>query len=402
MADLITKAKKEIEVLKMKKEKGFNKAAVEKYGGKAIKELEQKLKTYEKNYKKLTSKDEEYKALASFEPYYKKTKYTFLACNKIIDSIITKSDTTIKKLEEQNKKILPPEHIAKNKKATEALKKHIAELNDSKKCIETTLSNLKIMRKYEKNIVSNDSMSVAPIFFKNKLNTIKKNITLMAKGDISKYSQTIEKIISLSSSLDRLNQATQSSSNKINKEEWRNGRDEFWKIVEKAEKLQATQKEKQIETTAKSHDATRSVSSVIPTISSQIKPATTKSVSASFKIGLLHTYYIKMHEFAEECFSGVQKIKKATSKYTDSALKKGLKIAAELLPGLIGLAAGITGVFSVAAIATISAISWIICQAAYSARELSDAVEKFSLGEEQSGNLTEALAELQKILDPNP
>ena len=88
-------------------------------------------------------------------------------------------------------------------------------------------------------------------------------------------------------------------------------------------------------------------------------------------------------------------MRQETDKITDNMLRKNLKIAAVLIPGLIGMMASVMGACSGDLILFLSALGFIASQLGYSAQEALDSTNSNMSNIDQK-NIADILNELEQ------
>lgn len=342
-----------------------------------IKTFEKEIKKYEKNWEKETKSNKFYKEFAKYEPYYTKIKANFKECQRNILKTDDKIKAGLKKTTNSNS--IDPSKKEKNKQ----IKNGLDHLNKKHKgymaCIEKILENLKPLRQKEKELIPMTSPNlISPQFLKNKLKVIKKHVLNVSNDpNNTNRNDLSNKIQEFDSLLEASKNKTKSSFNEIEKY-YNDGFDYFDKFMgqlkAKYKKEDDTMDTNKIENEAQTNKV-------------QPPEFDNQTSQACFALGFIHNFYTELSLTSKYLYPKLQTHRKKVDLYTDSLLKKGIKFAAPLLAGAIGIVAGITGICAAPAVGIVSAVAWLGAQAAYS-------------GMEAVGSLSEQMTKNKSTNDP--
>lgn len=375
MGEILTGMKRGFKTNQIKNEKSesISEEELKEILGDLYKELEKGIKEYEAKWGKATINKDVKKELTSFESYYKNLKYTFLACQKNIDKTVIKIDKMPEKLgkaKDTEKSLDKIGKIENLKPKTKHLKKEIA----------TIIENLKELRNKQKEIMQKDSglSSITPKYLKNKLKAIKKSEKTTGSRMLEKANKLMELISLLNSEANNFDKSYRDS--------YIDGRKYYFNKFKKIAKAKAKKKNNKNVQNFKDDE-----------LSKFFKTGKTNIVY--FSLGFINCFYANSYKSSKELYQEVQKLRQETDKITDSKLKKAGKLAAVLIPGLIGMVASVLGTFSSDLILFISALGFIVSQLGYSAQETIDGSNAGMSGIDKQNDLDikEALEELEKI-----
>ena len=264
--------------------------------------------------------------------------------------------------------------------------------------LENLITQFKDLRQKEKELLGNQKQLIPPEYLKNKLKTIKKNL-LTEKG--TRWgTPAIKHIKELDSLLATLNNDhTSVNSKKGEQYSYKQGIACFSKIKEAADKEceNKTLNSAEIKTASINHCQT--ITNTWNNVENKINNASNTSYYRTcFTLGLLSGFYIEAEKSSKYLYSKLETFRSEVNKYTDSKLKRVFKFTAPLLAGLVGLAAGITGIFGGTAIEMASAILWLAAQAGYSSSEATESFDEI-VRKSKSPQSSEAIEEFIKSVE---
>ncbi|MBQ2671218.1 MAG: hypothetical protein IJG00_00140 [Clostridia bacterium] len=383
MGEILTKIKRNYKTHQIKKEKSesISEEELKEILGDLYKELEKGIKEYETEWKKANINTDVKKEFTSFESYYKKLKYTFLACQKNIDKTVDKIDKMADILDKMPEKIGKAKDTEKSLDKIGKIEKLHPDAKRLKKEIATIIGNLKELRNKQKEIMQKDSglSSITPKYLKNKLKAIKKSEKTTDSRRIK------EKANKLKALIDLLN-TNANNFDKSCRDSYIDGRKYYFNKFKEIAKAKAKKKNNKNVQSFKDDE-----------LSKFFKTGKTNIIY--FSLGFINCFYANSYKSSKELYQEVQKLRQETDKITDSKLKKVGKLAAILIPGLIGMVASVMSAFSSDLILFISALGFIVSQLGYSTQETIDGSNAGMSGinKQNDLNIKEALEELEKL-----
>ena len=389
MGEILAKIKRNYKTHRIKKEKSesMSEKELKKIFGNKIQELEKEIKKYETNWKKADkSNDDLKKELTSFESYYKNLKYTFLACQKNIDKTANKINKMIEILDKRSEKLGKAKDTENYQdafgKIENVLKPNVA---DQQLKIADIIYNLEKIRTKQKDLINNNPGAlITPEFLKNKLKAIKK----VENMNSDRLEDKTEKLTELINSINKNDTINFDTSYRIaylqGKKYYLNN---FIKFVENEEKQNNSNNinEDAIKKRAENH------------FKQELKKFAKKVTIPYFVLGVINCFYASLYKSSKKLYQETQKMRQETDKITDNMLKKGLKISAMLIPGLIGMAASVMGACSGNLILFLSALGFIASQLGYSAQEALDSTNS-SMSNIDQKNINKLLGNLEEVL----
>ena len=362
MGEILTKIKRNYKTHQIKKEKSesLSEKELKKILGNQLKELEKNIKEYETKWKKTNKNNNDFKKeLTSFESYYKNLKYTFLACQKNIDKTANKIDKMIDILNKQSQKLGKAKDTENYLDEFEKIEDELQpKVKRQQKTIKKTIDRLEKIRTKQKNLINNNPGAlITPEFLKNKLKAIKK-VDNVANSD--KLKEKSDKLNTLITSIKNI------EFDKSHRDSYLKGKNYYLKDFKKFVKSEMEKKEnneKNIKEIAENK------------FKKDISELGGKGINTTyFSLAVINSFYADVYKSSKKLYQETQKMRQETDKITDSMLRKNLKIAAVLIPGLIGMMASVMGACSGDLVLFISALGFIASQAAYSIQESIDGV----------------------------
>lgn len=380
MGEILTKIKRNYKTHQIKKEKSesLSEKKLKEIMGNQLKELEKEIKTYETKWKKTNKNNNDFKKeLTSFESYYKNLKYTFLACQKNIDKTANKIDKMIDILNKQSQKLGKAKNTEKNLDDFNKIGELQPEIENQQQTIKTIINSLEEIRTKQKKLIDKNpgALIISPEYLKNKLKAIKKALPTTSVR-INDKTQKLDKLIKSIKDIQPV------ESGRISYLDGKKYYLEKFMPFAKTKKVQNNLNEESIKKDAENF------------FKNNLPNTLNNNDHAYFSLGVINSFYADLYKSSKKLYQETQKMRQEADKTTDGLLRKNLKIAAILIPGLIGMVASVMGACSGDLVLFISALGFVASQLGYSVQEALDGVNS-----SMSDNEKERISNVNMLLN---
>lgn len=407
------------------KKKAFTGSSYAKVANNLIKSWDDTIKNYEKKYKKNENINKKlYNSINDCESYYKDIKAKLIIC-------INNLDETGKKIEKHlayyNNKMLSlssktGEHATKKSNMLGELEK---QFDDKKLYLNFLQERLKELRDLQKNVIQKYNF-ITPEYLKDKLKAIQKNVLKIIsdakKGNTKNANEQLGKLLDnkkgkiilfntllekASFSLKNIDMPTQyykggmqychtSIKQFVDSHDGNNKKNTFREQKSAINDL----KDKQIK---ESKEKIEDILGPDTPQEEKLNPENMQKLT-SFTLGYILQFYRELNISLKSLYSKLRDLRGEVNKLSSSTIRQIKNKAGGILkataPGLIGIAAGITGMWE--AYALVSAIAWLTAQAGYSVQEMGDVIENTFTsrpnGIEESTGIDENIKKISNLL----